>query len=96
MENQTAQNDLRYLEAKRKVKKRKAFFLHLFLFIIINSGLIPFKLIGDQSVEFNEFFTIGVWGFFLLLQGLNTFFPNFFLGSNWEEKKIREIMTKNK
>ena len=95
MENFSEQNELLYLEAKRKVKKRKAFFVHLAIFLMVIAIAVLITLTGAK-VNMYDFFTLGIWGVFLLLQGLRTFLPDFFLGDQWEEKKILEIMNKNK
>ena len=35
------------------------------------------------------------WGFGLLMHGLRVYGYNFFLGKGWEERKIREYMSKD-
>jgi hypothetical protein len=37
-----------------------------------------------------------VWGAFLLLQALKTFNSKMIMGADWEERKIREFMNKDK
>jgi hypothetical protein len=44
----------------------------------------------------NQFWGIGLWGIGLFAHGLSVFLPNFILGKNWEEKKIRELMERNR
>ena len=96
MENYTELNELQYLKAKRSVKKRKAFYIHLLIFITVNLITIYIKINGEHPIKLNEYFTRGIWTFFLVLQGIRTFVPDFFLGSNWEDKKIQELMNKNR
>ena len=36
------------------------------------------------------------WGIGLVAHGLSVFVPQFVLGKDWEERKIRELMEKNK
>lgn len=96
MENYTEQKDLQYLKAKRSVKKKKAFYIHLLIFITVNLMELFIKINGEQPIKPNEYITRGIWTFFLIFQGIGAFVPDFFLGSKWEDRKIQELMTKNK
>lgn len=84
--------------AKQRVKKIKGFYIHLLIYIVIN---LLFVYINIQNLESGEsyfqahnFITLSFWGIAIVAHGLTVFLPNFILGSNWEERKIKEIMEK--
>ena len=99
MEN-TNYDDLRYQEAKKRIKKIKGFYTHLAVYVVINIMII---IVNIQSLDANEtyfqkenFFTAFFWGIGLAAHASSTFLPNWFLGKNWEQKKIKEFMEKEK
>ena len=51
---------------------------------------------GESYFKLENFFTAFFWGLGLLTHGLSVFLPNILLGSNWEEKKIKQLMEKEK
>lgn len=84
-----------YERAKKRVKAVKGFYIHALVFvlvIILNVALLVYK--DKFSIE--KFYGFGLWLVGLSVHGLSVFLPNFVLGKDWEERKIREIMEKNK
>lgn len=90
----------RYEQAKKRVEKIKGFYTHLVVYIIINIFII-FK----HSYSDNEFHNLGEWGTYstaifwgigLLFHGLKVFGVDFLLGKNWEDRKISEMMEKER
>lgn len=74
--------------------------MHLIVYIVINSLIFL-----QNSNVFNQFeinFNFGNsnlffwWGIGILAHWASVFGSNLFLGKNWEEKKIREILDKQK
>lgn len=96
------ENNIKYLNAKKRVKQVKGFYIHALVFVLVNAFIIMMKVIngqhvaGEPQIKISQFLTIIIWGVGLVAHGLSVFLPNFILGKNWEEKKIREIMEKNK
>ncbi|KFC24268.1 2TM domain-containing protein [Chryseobacterium sp. FH1] len=93
-------NEITYLEAKKKVKKLKGFYSHLTIYVLVNL-LIVFMNIqdlkpGESYFQYKNFITLFFWGIGLLAHALSVFVPQFVLGKNWEERKIRELMDKEK
>lgn len=95
MENYNEQS-LQYLRAKKKVKKVKGFYIHALVFILVNLFLLVLKLQKSDEVEIHDFGAMVFWGIGLIAHGLSVFMPNFFLGKDWEERKIKELMDKDK
>lgn len=90
-------NDARYQEAKKKVKEIKGFYIHLFVYLAVNLFLISRNAQqGDNLTDIDNYWTAIFWGIGLLVHAIRVFVPNFILGKDWEERKIRELMDKYK
>lgn len=100
METRERQDEIKFLQARKRVNQLKGFYTHLALFIVVNFFIIIIKKIngphvaGEPQIKISQFLTIIVWGVFLIAHGLSVFLPGLILGKDWEEKKIREIMNK--
>ncbi len=108
LDKEKFENDTRYLKALNRVKQIQGFYWHLFLYlaivvflaVIVHGGFEDkggvFKVltyIHYESPTWNIYwfwFPFIIWGVVVLIQGI------YVLGfrSNWEERKIREIMNK--
>lgn len=91
-------DDYRYLQAKKRVQQVKGFYVHALVYFLVNAGLL-FLFNSNINHDFgniNTYFSALFWGIGLIAHGLSVFLPNMILGRNWEEKKIRELMDKNK
>ena len=87
-----------YMRAKKRLEKVVGFYWHLAVYIVVNLFLII--LIGVNSGEsffhFGTFATPFFWGIGLLFHFLGVFGPNFMFGKNWEQRKIKEFMDKER
>ena len=93
MENQ---KDKRYLKAKERVKEIKVFYGHLTIFIIVNLFLLTINYLTD-GLRYPWFLWVTVsWGIGMLFSALRTFRINPFYSEDWEERKIKEYMEKEK
>ncbi len=88
-------------EAIRKAKELKKFYTHLTSYVLVNLGLLLLNLIqiytSGGEFELHKFWVIWVilgWGIGIFSQYLKIKVGNVFLGENWEEKKVREILEK--
>jgi hypothetical protein len=95
-----SQDEIKYKEAAKRVKKIKGFYSHLLVYIVINTMLL---IVNYKNLESNENFwrwqtfnTVLFWGIGLVAHGLSVFLPSFMMGKDWEEKKINELMEKEK
>jgi len=74
--------------------------VHLVVYVTVNLFLVvlPFVLNKQNNVNINivywKFSNLGLWGLGLVIHGLTVFTPNLFLGKQWEERKIKELMEK--
>ncbi|WDF47509.1 2TM domain-containing protein [Chryseobacterium sp. KACC 21268] len=93
-------NEIKYLEAKKRVKKLKGFYIHLTIYVLVNLMIVLINYQdlkpGESYFKWENFITLFFWGIGLLAHAMSVFVPQFVLGKNWEERKIRELMDKNK
>ncbi len=89
-----------YIRAKKRVKSIKSFYSHLAIYLGVNLFLILLRIISDNGLEelwdWTTYNTAIFWGIGIIFHALNVFGMGFLLGSSWEEKKIEEIMNKDK
>lgn len=100
MERIPTDEEIRYEIARKRVKKIKGFYTHLAIYICVNI-LIVFINISNLKVEESyfqpeNFATAFFWGIGLVAHGLSVFGVESFFGKNWEERKIKEMMEKDK
>lgn len=91
----------RYERALKRVKKIKGFYVHLVVFITVNLFLFALSFVfrqnhinSDINFIYWKLSNLVLWGLGLLIHGLYVFGSNIFLGKNWEEQKIKQLMEK--
>lgn len=89
------QNDPKYQRAKRRVATQRSFLSHLFTYLLINIVLIAWNLIISPEHIWFYWVTFG-WGIGLAFHALSVYGKSGLLGPDWEEKKIKEYMDKDK
>lgn len=86
--------------ARKRVKSIKGFYKHLIVYLLVNGALLTMKAVNLRPDEgfwtWPTFITAGWWGFGLMVHGISVFGRNAFLDKGWEERKIRELMEKEK
>ncbi|CAM4038903.1 2TM domain-containing protein [Flavobacterium weaverense] len=93
--------DPQYEIAYKRVKKIKGFYTHVMVYILVNAFLIILSTSG-QSFQNGDFLnwetysTAFFWGIGLLAHGLSVFGRSLFFDQDWEQKKIKEFMEKEK
>ena len=96
----TTQEEIKYQEALKRVKKIKGFYSHLAIYILVNIMIVFLNVRnldeGESYLQFKNFMTAFFWGIGLLSHGLSVFMPNWIMGEKWEERKIKELMEKEK
>ncbi|MBE7105138.1 2TM domain-containing protein [Bacillus cereus] len=83
-----------YLRAKKRVENLKAFYIHLTVYILVNLMLFFINISSDSS-KLWFLYPLGGWGIGIVIHGLTTF-PFGIFGKEWEERKIKEYMEKDK
>ena len=94
MESKYEEED-KYLMAKKKVENIKGFYGNLIVFIAVNIVLVIINLSTSPN-HLWFYWPLMWWGLGVVFHGLKVFeiFPG--LGKEWEEKKIKELMEKEK
>jgi hypothetical protein len=89
-----------YKVAKKRIKEIKGFYIHLMAYILVNLFLlfINKKIFHGNIINFElqDLSLMFFWGIGLFAHWVGTFGTHFFLGKNWEERKIKELMDKDR
>lgn len=90
----------KYERAAKRVKSIKGFYSHLMVYIVINIVIVIINVqnldAGESYFKWQNFTTLGFWGIGLFAHGMTVFMPAIILGKNWEERKIKEYMEKER
>ncbi len=92
------QNDARYYAAQKRVKSIKGFYIHLTVYVFVNLVLsIQIYLMSKNDFWRWESFSPALfWGIGILAHGTSVFGSNLLFGKDWESRKIKELMEKEK
>tara|TARA_R110002050_G_scaffold100580_1_gene208163 strand:+ start:113972 stop:114301 length:330 start_codon:yes stop_codon:yes gene_type:complete len=91
--------------AKEKVAQLKGFYIHLIVYVVINTGFMTMKLArnlanGESFFEaiwdFGTFATPFFWGIGLVFHAFKVFSFNPFFSKDWEERQIKKYMEEDK
>lgn len=89
-----------YEAAKKRIGKIKEFYIHVFIYILVNTIILYSNYQSLDSTEsffeFRNFSTVVFWGIGLVAHGLSLFSLDLILGKGWEDQKIKELMGKDK
>jgi len=94
----------KYFQAKKRVAKLKEYYWHLAIYIIVNLFLSSSQIVDGitENKTFTEIFSdLGIyavwfiWGIGMFIHTFKTFGLSYFVGNDWEERKIKEIMNNN-
>ena len=97
MENQI-QKDERYFAAQKRVKSIKGFYIHFTVYVFVNIVLSIQIYLNTQNDfwRWESFSPALFWGVGILAHGTSVFGSHLLFGKNWEERKIKEFMEKDK
>ncbi|RQO39453.1 histidine kinase [Chryseobacterium sp. KBW03] len=94
------ENDIEYQRAKRQVEKLRGFYGHLFAYLAVNAMIVLYNYNhlkpGESYFQFKNFFTATFWGIGLVAHAVTVFVPQINFIRKWEDKKIKELMDKQK
>jgi hypothetical protein len=93
--------DTRYELAYKRVKRIKGFYMHALIYVLVNAFIIVSSFdrseLGSETFfRWETFSTALFWGIGLVAHGFSVFGRELFFGNDWEEKKIKEFMDKEK
>jgi hypothetical protein len=100
MEHLNSAEQQKFERAKRRIRSISGFYKHLAAYILVNIILIAMKYArlepGEEFFQFSTFSTAFFWGIGLAFHALGVFGNNVLFGTAWEEKKIQQLMEKEK
>lgn len=97
----TKDPNFKYLRARTKVEKLKAFYTHLVVYLVVNIVVTTLKIYRniENGESFNEaFFDINMislwllWGIAIVLHALSIYGIPFLFSKDWEERQIEKYM----
>ena len=85
-------NDESYEKARKRVKEIKGFYLNLITYLVVNLVLLIINLVTRPHHLW--FYWVAIfWGIGIVFNAANIFLrKGRFMGSEWEEKKIKKMM----
>jgi hypothetical protein len=87
-------DDERHQHARRKVRQMRGFYIHALVWAAVNVGLFFINIMtwpGYLWCLWPAF----AWGLALAIHGLAVFGLAGFLGPDWEDRKIKEILERD-
>lgn len=94
------------LKAEEKVKEIKGFYIHLFVYLMINlvwfiillalGELSSYTRYGFWGMGYGQASMALFWGIGLLIHWLFIFGKTISISKKWEDKKIKEILNKER
>jgi 2TM domain len=92
--------EAKYELAVKRVKRIKGFYIHALVYVLVNGFILIStfnKSFGDENFwQWQNLNTLLFWGIGLAAHGFSVFGTNLLFGKDWEEKKIQELMRKEK
>lgn len=91
--------------AKKRVGELKGFYIHLTVFILVNTFISTMKIVrnlgdgetfGEAFWDFGTFAVWIFWGIGVFFHGAKVFSFNPFFGKDWEKRQIQKYMEKDK
>jgi hypothetical protein len=85
----------RYEKARKRVEEIKGFYIHLVVYVLVNIGMFLVNILSSPRNLWFYWPLLG-WGIGLVAHGVSTFGLRGAFGPEWEERKIKEIMEKER
>ena len=95
METNYNEKDSSYYKAQKKVEEMKGFYGNFFSYIIVITGLAILNLITSPEHWWFLYPALG-WGIGVAVHGMAVFNYMPFLGANLEERKLKELLDKDR
>ena len=89
-----------YKKAKKRVRKIKEFYIHLSVYLLVNVLIYVVSSFEDGLLEgltnIENHITAVLWGLGIIAHWIDVFGTNIFLGKDWEEQKVKELIEKDR
>lgn len=83
----------RYEQAKKRAAEIRDFYQHLITYLVVNAALFVINILTSPGYYWFVWPLAG-WGIGVALHAVTVF--GGFMGKSWEERKIKEIMEKDR
>jgi hypothetical protein len=80
---------------RSRVEAMRGFYMHLIIYFLVNTGLAILNIIRTPEKYWFQWAALG-WGIGLLSHWWGVFGARIFFSRAWEERKIRELLEKEK
>lgn len=94
METNNPHKENKYNRAKERVTTLRDFYTHLIIYLLFIPFIIWINWISSDF--FWAIYPIAGWGIGVAGHAADTFGMNFLFGKKWEERKIKELMDKDR
>jgi fatty acid desaturase len=88
-----SEDDPKLLAARRQVAAIKGFYIHLFIYACVMAGLLVINLLTRPPWWMH--WPLMGWGIGVIGHAIAVYAPIKMLGTEWEERKIKEIMERS-
>lgn len=89
------EEEIKYQRAKKRVRALRGFYVHFGVYVLVNLFLFLLNIVISPA-HLWFFLPLLGWGIGVIAHALSVFGSGRLFGADWEEKKIREIMEKEK
>ena len=96
METYNFNQNEKLVQAQKRVKAIKGFYVHATVYAAVNIFIIVACASDDITTLWTSdpYMTALFWGIGLAAHGMSVFGQDLILGRNWEEKEIQKILNK--
>ncbi len=84
-----------YRAARRRARRMRKFYEHLVTYVATCAGLLLFNYLTSPNGWWVQW-VIFPWGIGMVSHWLSVFGFHGHMGADWEERKVRELMEKNR
>ena len=95
MTDSNAPDRERYERARQRVEQLRGLYGHVLVYVLVNFGLAAYNVVTTPD-QLWFVFTLAGWGIGLAAHGAYVMGSGRFLGPDWEERKIREEMDRER
>jgi len=95
IEETSVDDQARYERARKRVKALKGFYRHLAVYLLVNAFLLVINLVTSPSALWFIWPLFG-WGIAIVVHAASVFGGERLWGKEWEERKIKELVDKDK
>ena len=88
-------DDARFAQAKQRVRQLSGFYQHLAVYLLVNAVLVVINLVTSPHVLWFYWPLLG-WGIGIVAHAAAVFGSGRFWGREWEARKIKELMARER